>query len=259
MGDVQHAINQWIAEEHVRMRHVDLSTKHQCAWLALTAIHEFKQLQVFLHRAIAEWAVSTRTGGGTLLLGNHLCTLLVHIGTSLLDEPYGKVPKLLEVIAGVVDVSPLESQPLDIVLDALDVFSILLDGVGVVETKVALTIVFLGQPEVDGDSLGVSDVQIAIGLWWETGLHSASVLTLCQVVDHLLFNEANGLPVLTFIQYFLFHFILSFYLRLQNYNFFLKLLQNCPTIHYSLFTIRYFMPLSFSALLYLAAFLKCSE
>ena len=78
-----------------------------------------------------------------------------------------------------------------IVLDTLDIFGILLDGVGVVETEVTLTTVFLGQSEVDGDGFGVSDVQIAIRFWWETRLHSTSVFTLSQVIDDLLLNETH--------------------------------------------------------------------
>ena len=259
MGDVQYSVDQRITEEHVGMSHINLCSQDERSWFALAAVHEFEELQVLLNRTIAERTVGSWTGGRTFLLGDDLSTLLVHIGTALLDEPHGKVPQLLEVVAGIVDVGPLESQPFDIVLDALDIFRIFLDGVCIIEAEVTHSSVFLGQTEVDGDSLGVSDVQITIGLWWETGLHPASVLTFCQVVDHLLLDEADRLLFLTLIQYFLFHFLLSYYLRLQNYNFFLKLLQNCPTIHYSLFTIRYFMPLSFSALLYLAAFLKCSE
>ena len=191
MGNVEYTVNQRIAEQHIRMRHVYLSTKHQRTRLALTAVHKLKQLQVLLYWTIAERTVCTRTGGGTLLLGNHLRALLVYISTALFDKPNGKVPEFLEVVAGIVDVGPLESQPLDIVLNAFNIFCIFLDGVCVIETQIALTTIFLGQTEVDSNSLGMSDVQITIGFRWKTGLHSAAVLTLCQVVDHLLFNEAN--------------------------------------------------------------------
>ena len=48
-------------------------------------------------------------GGCTLLLGNHLGTLFIDVSTSLFDEPYGKVPELLEIVAGIIDVGPLET------------------------------------------------------------------------------------------------------------------------------------------------------
>ena len=191
MGDVQYTVDQRVAEKHIGMSHIDLRTEHESSWLTLTAVHVLEELQVLLDGAITIGAVGAWTCGRSFLLSNHLRTLLVDIRTSLLDEPYGKVPKLLEIVAGIIDVSPLESQPLDIVLDALDIFGILLDGVGVVETEVTLTTVFLGQSEVDGDGFGMSDVQIAIRLWWKTGLHSTSVLTLSQVIDDLLLNETH--------------------------------------------------------------------
>ena len=143
VGDVEYTIDEWVAEQHVGVSHVDLGTQYECAWFALTAIHELEQLEVFLNGTIAVWAVGTWASGGTLLLGNNLGALFVDISASLLDEPYGKVPELLEVVAGIVDIGPLKAQPLDIVLDALDVFCVLLDGVCIVEAQVALTAVLL--------------------------------------------------------------------------------------------------------------------
>ena len=191
MGDVQHTVDQRIAEQHVRMGHVDLRTQHEGARLTLAAVHILEELEVLLDGSVAIGTVCTRRSGRTFLLGNHLGTLLVDIGASLLDEPHGKVPEFLEIVAGIVDVGPLEAKPLDVVLDTLDIFGVFLDGIRIVETEVTLTTVFLGQTEVDGDGLGVSDVQIAVGLRWETGLEPAAVLTFGEVVDHLLFDEAN--------------------------------------------------------------------
>ena len=191
MGDVQHTIDQRVAEQHVGMGHIDLGSQHEGSGLAFATVHKLEEFQILLHRTIAEGTVRTRTGGRTLLLGNHLGTLFVDVSTSLLDEPYGKVPELLEIVAGIVDVSPLESQPFDIVLNALDIFRILLDRVGVVKTEVTDTIVFLGQSEVDGNGLGMSDMQITIGLWWETRLHPTTVLAFCQVIDHFLLNKTH--------------------------------------------------------------------
>ena len=92
MGDVQHTIDQRVAEQHVGMRHVDLCPQHECSGFAFATVHELEEFQVLLDRTVAERTVGTWTGGGAFLLGNHLGTLLVDIGTSLLDEPYGEVP-----------------------------------------------------------------------------------------------------------------------------------------------------------------------
>jgi hypothetical protein len=48
-------------------------------------------------------------------------------------------------------------------------------------------------------------MQVAVWLWWETGLHPAAVLTLCQIIDYFLFNEADRLFLLAFVLNNLFH------------------------------------------------------
>ena len=137
MRDVHHSIEQRIAEEHVGMCHIYLGPQHQSARSGLTAVHELEKAQVLLHRSVAEGAVGACLCGGTLLLGYHLGALFIYIGTSLTDEPHCKVPQLLEVVAGIIHMVPLETQPADVVLDAFDVFGILLHGVGIVEAEVA--------------------------------------------------------------------------------------------------------------------------
>ena len=144
MRDVQHTIDQRVTEQHVRMGHVDLGTQHQCSWLALAAVHILEQLQVLLHGTITIGTVRSRTGGCSLLLGNGLRALFVHIGTTLLDKPHGKIPEFLEIVAGIIDIGPLETEPFDVVLYTLNVFGILFDGVGVIEAQVTDTAVFLG-------------------------------------------------------------------------------------------------------------------
>ena len=208
VGDIQHTIDQRIAEQHVRVGHIDLGTKYQCARLTLTAVHKLKQLQVLLHRTVTIGTVRTRTGGRTLLLGYHLGTLFVHVGTTILNKPYGKVPELLEVVAGVVDVSPLESEPLNIMFDALDIFRILLLGVGVIKAQVTLATVFLSQPEVDGDSFRVTDMQVTVRLRRETCLNPVAVLPFCQVVNHHLLDETHRTPFLILVLNLLFHILL---------------------------------------------------
>ena len=212
MWNVKNTINQWVAEQHVGVSHVDLGAQNKCPWFALSAVHELEEFQILLNRTITEWAVGTGTRGGSLLLSNDLCALLVNIGTALLDQPNGKIPKFLEIVAGIVDVCPLESQPLDIVLNTLDIFRIFLDGVCVVETEVTDAAVFLGQTEVDGDGLGVAYMQVTVGLGWEACLQATAVLPCFQVFSHNLLYEAatlriraHGSLLLVLIECFLCH------------------------------------------------------
>ena len=98
MRYVKHTVDERVAEEHIRVSHINLGAQHQCSGLALAAVHEFKQAQVLLDGTVAEGAVGARRRRGALLLGNDLGALFVDIGTPLLDKPYGEVPQLLEVV-----------------------------------------------------------------------------------------------------------------------------------------------------------------
>ena len=82
----------------------------------------------------------------------------------------GPVIKPLEVIGCMVDRgAPVKTEPMDIPLNGVDVFLLFLDRVGVVKSQVALARELLGDTEIQADGLGVTDMQIAIGLGAGTG------------------------------------------------------------------------------------------
>ena len=190
--DVHHAVEKWVAEEHIRVGHIDFGTQDKRSGHSLAAVHEAEEAEAFLGRTVAEGAVGARLRGRTLLLGDDFGALLVHIGAALQDEPLGKIPKLLEVVAGVVHIVPLEPKPLYVVLNALDVLGVLLDGVRVVEAQVALAAILLGDAEVEGNGFGVSDVQVAVGFGREACLYASAVEAFCQVFLYFLLYEVEA-------------------------------------------------------------------
>ena len=103
--------------------------------------------------------------------------MLVNVCQPLLDEPYGKVPQLLEIVGGVVHILPVEPQPLDVVHDVLHILRILLRGIGIVEAQVTHAAKLLGHAEVHADGFSMAYVDIAVRLWRETGLQSSAVLS----------------------------------------------------------------------------------
>jgi hypothetical protein len=50
---------------------------------------------------------------------------------------------------------------------------VFLARIGIIESKVGLAAVLLGNSEVKSDRLSMSDVQVAIRLWWESSKDSA--------------------------------------------------------------------------------------
>ena len=60
--------------------------------------------------------------------------------------------------------APVEAQPMDVVLDRVDEFLLLLHRVGVVETQIAASVEFGRDAEIQADRFGVSDMQVAVRL-----------------------------------------------------------------------------------------------
>ena len=132
-----------------------------------------KQAQVLLDGTVAERAGHTGLRGRTFLLGYLLRGLLVDVCQALLDEPYGEVPQLLEVVGGIEDVLPVEAEPLDVAHDVLYIFRILLGGVGIVETQVTDASELLSSTEVH------ADVRYVYSRWVLVGNASVSVRRSC--------------------------------------------------------------------------------
>ena len=109
----------------------------------------------------------------------------------MLDEPDSKIPKLLKIVAGIVDVSPLETKPLNIMLNTFNIFCVFLDGVRVVEAQVAHATIFFGQAKVDGNSFSMPYMQIAIRLWRESRLDFSAVSAFGQIIFNNLLNKTE--------------------------------------------------------------------
>ena len=107
---------------------------------------------------------------------SELCSF--YISFSFLDETDGEVPQLLEVVGCIIFISPLESEPLDIFLDGFHIFHVFFGRVGVVETQVTYSTIACGYPKIQANGLGMTDVEITVGLRRETGLDFSSVFTL---------------------------------------------------------------------------------
>src|SRR5215470_18594625 len=60
--------------------------------------------------------------------------------------------------------APVKTKPAHITLDRVDVFLLLLGGIGVIKAQVAAAPIVLRDAEVEANRLGVADVQVAVGL-----------------------------------------------------------------------------------------------
>ena len=106
--------------------------------------------------------------------------------------------------------SPVKTQPADVLLDGMDELDILLAGIGIIEAQVAHGAevgVFLGYAEIEANCFGMTDVQVAVRfrrkacdgrLAMPRGqipgdplAYEVSFLLSCHARDSTLFNREN--------------------------------------------------------------------
>src|SRR5262249_58053429 len=81
----------------------------------------------------------------------------VDVRVAVADQELGELVEPFEVVRCVEQVvAPVEAEPADVLLDGLDVFDVFLERVGVVEAQVADAAEFLGDAEVQADTLAGS-------------------------------------------------------------------------------------------------------
>ena len=178
MRSLHHAVDDRVAEVHVRVRHVNLCAKHHLAFLDLARIHLVEELKRLLNRAVTVWTLGARLRWSAFLCGDLLRRLLVDICLATFYQFDCKIPKLLEIIGSIIFVTPLITKPLDVFFDGIHIFHVLFCRVGVVETQVANAAVVLGDAEIQADGLGVTNVEVAVRLRRETRLDSLGVLAV---------------------------------------------------------------------------------
>ena len=162
---VEDAIHDRVTHVEVRVRHIDLGAQRARAVGELAVLHALEQVEVLLHRPVAPGAVLARLRQGAAILSHLLRGQIAHIRPALADEDLRPLIKLLEVIGGEEQtVTPIPAEPADALHDGIHELGLFLDRVGVVKAQVALAAVLLRDAEVNPDRLGVTDVQIAVGL-----------------------------------------------------------------------------------------------
>ncbi|MCY1429457.1 hypothetical protein D9M71_453750 [compost metagenome] len=181
MIGMANAVEDRVAQVHVRRGHVDLRPQRTGAVRELAGLHAREQVEVLLDGTVAERAVAAGLGQAAAIGARFFRRKVADIGLAGLDQVDGPFMQLVEIVGGVAHLArPLEAEPAHVALDGVDVFLVFLRRVGVVEAQVAIAAEFPGQAEIQADRLGVTDMQVAVGLRRETG-DDLRVLAAVQV------------------------------------------------------------------------------
>ena len=190
MLGVHDPVHDRVAHIEVGRGHVDLRPERLRAVGKLAGLHPGEEVEVFLDRAVAPGAGSSRLGRGAArgahLFGGHIAD----VGFPLFDQIDRVIVHLLEVVARETEpVLPVGAEPADVGQDRLDIFGLLLRGIGVVEAEVEQAVVFGRHGVVQADRLRMPDVEIAVRFRGEPGVNATAELPGFFVVGDDLFNE----------------------------------------------------------------------
>jgi len=102
----------------------------------------------------------------------------------------GPFIELFEVVARVERRNMwLVPKPLEVFKNSVNVCRVFGIGVCVVESKVADSVKFVGQFEIEGDGFCVSDMEIAVWLWREACLESPPESVVGEIVSDEFSNK----------------------------------------------------------------------
>ena len=186
---MQDAIEHGVAQVDVAGGHVDLRAQHARAVRKFARLHAPKQVEIFVHRAVAERRVLAGFRQRAALDADFFLRLVVDIGVAGLDQAFRPVVQAVEIVRGVIEIgSPVIAEPVHVGLDGIDIFLLFLGRVGVVEAQMALAGKLLRDAEIQGNRLGMADVQIAVRLRRKSG-HDPAVLLGGEVGLHDVADE----------------------------------------------------------------------
>ena len=211
---VADAVDDGVAHVEVAGGQIDLGAQRAAALGELAVFHARKQVEIFLDRAVA-----VRRDGGLADLAAVLTELLrgqiADVGQPLFDELDRELVVLFKIIRAIEEaVAPVKAQPVNVLLDRVDVFGVLLRRVRVVHAQVAQAAEFLRGAKVDRQRLAVADVQISVRLRREPGVNGLALKPAAG--GQILFNEGvNEISVLQRLSFFIHVPILRMYLILN--------------------------------------------
>ena len=139
-----HTVDNRISHIDVRRCHIDLGTQNFRSVLELTVFHPFKQIQVLFHASVTVRAVLSWLCQGSAVLADLLCCQVTDKCFSFFDQLDGCFIHLVKIVGCEEQaVFPVSSQPFYICFDGLYKLDFFFCRVGIVETQVEFSVIFL--------------------------------------------------------------------------------------------------------------------
>ena len=182
-----------------RIPHIDIGARHidPCAERALpvpeaSVPHRLKEAEALLRRAVPEGALAAGMVEIPAVPPDLLRAELIDKGLPLSDQKERLLIHNVKIVGGKEEaVSEIRPQPLDIPADGIHKLRLFLRRIGVVKAEIEAPPVFFRDPVIQKDGLRVSDMEVAVWLRGEAGLH-LMVSSLLQIPVDLLLDKIPG-------------------------------------------------------------------
>ena len=117
MVGVDDAVQERVAEEHVRMCHVYFRTEHLLTIRIFSSLHFTEKLKILLNAAVAPRALGSRNLDSSPSGTDFFLRLVVNISQALLNQELSPIIELVEIVRSISFVLPVETKPVDVILD----------------------------------------------------------------------------------------------------------------------------------------------
>ena len=188
MGNVGKSVNYGITHIEVGRGHINFRPEHLFAVAEFAVGHTLKEVEIFLNTPVSVRAFLARLGESSSVLPDLVCAEIVNISLAVLDELDCTVVDEIKIVRSEKHVFPPETEPLDILLDCVDIFDVLTGRIGIVKTKIAYAVVLLRRAEIYAQSLGVTDMEIAVRLRRKSRLNAAFNAGSEILVDKIMYK-----------------------------------------------------------------------
>ena len=182
--------------------HIDLSTQGLRAIGELAVLHTLEQVKVFFNGAISPRRFLTGLSQSATIFGHLFLSQVADERLAVFDQLNRQLIGLFKVIGTVVNAAGGNcTQPVQILIDRVNVLGVFLGGVSIVIAKIEQTAVLLCGAVIDIDCLGRADVQVAVRLGRETGVngivHACSEIFINNLVYKIACNFFHFMILLT--------------------------------------------------------------
>ena len=191
--DIADAVEHGVTHVEVAAGKVYLRAQGIASLFKLAVFHALKKVEAFLNGP-----VTPRTDGGVRRVAAVFLELLrrklTHVGETLLYQLYRVFIGLFKIVgAEEKPVSPVKAQPVDVLLNGLNEFVVLLGRVRVVHAQVAQSAEMLRRAEVYRQRLAVADMQIPVRLGREARVyfHAVAAVSLGKILNDKGINKIS--------------------------------------------------------------------